>query len=263
MLHKWPITDFLPSLKYDFFSCQIASKRCHDLRENVCLTPQLGSGPYSNTSGSGYYSVRDYVQILKYATERHIEVIPEFDLPGHSHAAITAMSARRENFRVKDPLQEGLKFSLSDLKDRSFYQSGQNFINNAVNPCLESTYDFVDKLVHAVRNLHSGIQPLKVIHFGGDEVPASAWHLSPACHSLAKKLNRYPNWKVFFTQRVAAITGKYGINLGLWEDGLVHSSAQSPIDRRKLNTDVVYGYAWGSKMSHGYNLANSGYKVLS
>ena len=44
--------------------------------------------------GSGYYSVSDYQKILKVASANHIEVIPEIDIPGHSHAAIRAMEAR-------------------------------------------------------------------------------------------------------------------------------------------------------------------------
>ena len=56
--------------------------------------PQLGSGPTGLTSGSGHYTVDEYREILRYASTRHIEVIPEFDSPGHAHAAIRAMEAR-------------------------------------------------------------------------------------------------------------------------------------------------------------------------
>ena len=45
-------------------------------------------------AGTGYYSASDYQTILKVASANHIEVIPEIDIPGHSHAAIRAMETR-------------------------------------------------------------------------------------------------------------------------------------------------------------------------
>jgi len=54
----------------------------------------LGSGPFTNTSGSGYYTVDDYRQILRRAAAQHVEIIPEFDMPSHSHAAIKSMERR-------------------------------------------------------------------------------------------------------------------------------------------------------------------------
>ena len=75
-----------------FTSIQIGAHRCFDADE--CIMPQLGSGPTKYTSGSGYYTKEDYREILRYANERHIQVTPEFDLPGHMHAGIKAMEAR-------------------------------------------------------------------------------------------------------------------------------------------------------------------------
>ena len=43
--------------------------------------PLYGSGPFNNTSGSGFYTVDQYKEILRYAQERHVEVIPEIDMP--------------------------------------------------------------------------------------------------------------------------------------------------------------------------------------
>ena len=54
----------------------------------------LGSGPFTNTSGSGYFTVKDYKEMLLYAKARHITVIPEFDMPSHAHAAIHSMKVR-------------------------------------------------------------------------------------------------------------------------------------------------------------------------
>ena len=59
--------------------------------------PAYGSGPYANDpdkNGSGYYTREDFIEILKYAQERHITIIPEVNFPGHARAAIKAMEAR-------------------------------------------------------------------------------------------------------------------------------------------------------------------------
>jgi hexosaminidase len=53
--------------------------------------PQLGSSPVSSLPGSGFYTVAEYKEIVAHAAQRHIIVIPEFDMPGHSHAAVNAM----------------------------------------------------------------------------------------------------------------------------------------------------------------------------
>lgn len=206
--------------------------------------------------------MKDYQELLKYARARHIQIIPEFDLPGHSHAAIKAMEARYRTYRDMGQNDNGLRYYLNDLNDESSYQSGQFFFNNSVNPCIETSYRFVEKLVEEVQAMHKEIQPLKVMHFGGDEVPLGAWNLSPACVRLSEKIKSdYPDWKALFIRRAAEIVEKYGINLGLWEDGLMDHT-HNPIMRKKLGIDVFYGYAWGNTMNLGYRLANDGYKVL-
>ena len=71
------------------------------MTEESSTLPQLGSGPDAEGLGCGYYSVQDYKDIVQYAADRHIEVIPEIDLPGHSHAAIKAMELRRKRYLAK------------------------------------------------------------------------------------------------------------------------------------------------------------------
>ena len=71
------------------------------MTEESSTLPQLGSGPDAEGLGCGYYSIQDYKDILQYAADRHIEVIPEIDLPGHSHAAIKAMEVRRKHYLAK------------------------------------------------------------------------------------------------------------------------------------------------------------------
>lgn len=106
--------------------------------------------------------MNDYREILKYAEERHMEVIPEFDMPGHGHAAIKAMQARQKKQAAMGNSFEADQYLLSDPLDTSKYLSVQFFTDNAINPCLESTYEFLEHIVISVRHMHQDIQPLKV-----------------------------------------------------------------------------------------------------
>lgn len=174
------------------------------------------------------------------------------------------MEARYKKYLNEGKFKEGLRFYLNDLKDRSSYQSGQFFFNNAVNPCIAATYDFVEKLVLEVKAMHEGVQPLKVIHLGGDEVPVGAWNLSTACQRLSEKFksrSTHLDWRAFFTKRVARIAKKYGVKLMLWDDGWVDRS-KSHIVKTKLESGSSYGHAWGDTVNLGYRLANEGYKVV-
>ena len=69
---------------YLFFPTKIGSRRCHQQPPNLCLIPSLGSGPDPTHPGSGFYTKDDYREILMYANNRHVQVIPEIDMPGHA-----------------------------------------------------------------------------------------------------------------------------------------------------------------------------------
>ena len=216
--------------------------------------------------------MNDYCEILRYAQERHIRVIPEFDMPGHAHAAIKAMDAKFENLSSKGNLKEANMYRLSDANDKSKYLSAQYFKDNSINPCLESTYNFIETVVISVKILHGGIQPLTIFHFGGDEVPPGAWTGSPSCKQLAEKLGFDFTGKHivkelmgYFVRRVSNITHRHGLDLAAWEDGLMGID-EKPHTRDKLFNRHIYANTWDNvwesgKANRPYKLANAGYKV--
>ena len=193
-------------------------------------------------------------------------------MPGHAHAAIKAMDAKFENFSSNGNLKEAEMYRLSDENDESKYLSAQNFKDNSINPCLESTYNFIDKVVRGVQHLHTGIQPLTIFHFGGDEVPLGAWTGSPACKRLAKRQgfdftgkDIVKDLMGYFVSRVSNITHQHGLDLAAWEDGLMGTS-EKPYKRDMLFNKRVYANTWDNvwefgKASRPYKLANTGYKV--
>ncbi|KLV05189.1 beta-N-acetylglucosaminidase [Photobacterium aquae] len=247
---------------------EIGSHRCYDPEERRCLLPFLGAGPDGTPESNGYYTAADYREILAYAKARNIEVIPELDMPGHAHAAVKAMEARYHRLMAENQPEAAAEFLLTDFEDKSDYLSVQMFKDNAMNICMESTFSFVDKVTGELAALHQGIQPLKTFHFGGDEV-AGAWKNSPACQTFFanndKGITSPDQLSQYFVERVAAITANHGLNLGGWEDGLMHNGKVYP--RAAMANAMVRGNAWQNIWEWGvgdraYNLANNGFKVI-
>lgn len=203
-----------------------------------------------------------------HAKNRHIEVIPEFDMPGHSRAAIKAMEKRYYKFMQRNNRSEAEHFLLSDLYDRSEYLSVQLFNDNAMNPCMESTFKFVDHLIRSVIEIHRDISPLKVFNFGGDEVAVGAWVNSTKCNIVLTSndnINDAKDLKEHFLRRVSSISANYGLQLAGWEDGLMDRTSQ-PYNLTNLRNSQVYALAWDNVWEWGvstraHKLANQGYKV--
>ena len=226
---------------------------------------QLGSGPDTSTSGTGHYSVEDYREILRHATERHIQVIPEFDLPGHSHAAIKSMIARHDRLMEQAKEEDAKRFLLTDLKDKSRYITTQGFTVDAVNPCIQSTYNFLDYLISTLSRLHGDIQPLTLYHFGGDEVPRGVWEESPECHKEALKGNFTLTKRVLmehFVRNLSRVSQKYGLDIGGWSDAFF-SRDKVMLNRATFGNTNAVAYFWGAEREHYIisNLLKEGYKV--
>ncbi len=81
---------------------EVASRRGHTTKDGIdMLHPSYGSGPFPDaegSTGSGFYSRDDFKEILQYAQQHHIRILPTINFPGHSRAAIRAMEARYQKF---------------------------------------------------------------------------------------------------------------------------------------------------------------------
>src|SRR5690606_26895568 len=165
---------------------EVGARRGHTLDDAQWLMPSYGSGPdVANAPGSGFYSRADYIELLRYATKRHIRIIPEIETPGHARAAIKSMDARYRAYVAKGDTAAATQYLLRDLEDQSEYRSIQNWDDNIINVALPSTYTFLEKVVDELIAMHKEAgAPLQTIHFGGDEVPKGVWAKSPAVHQL-------------------------------------------------------------------------------
>lgn len=249
---------------------EVGAYRCFDLSEQQCLLTQLGTGPFKSGSGNGYYTTDDFIEILKYAAERHIEVIPEIDMPGHARAVVKAMEARYNKLMAAGKKAQAEQFLLSDPADKSVYLTVQNYTDNAINVCLPSTYVFVDKVMYELQQMYrkAGLK-LETFHMGGDEVGAGSWTASPACDALFASevgVAGVADLKPYFVSKVAALANKRGLALAGWEDGLMYDAANT-FNRAEFNNKRVMANAWDNIWEWGvadraYRLANAGYEVI-
>jgi len=249
----------------------VGGSRCFDVTETQCLLTQLGTGPNTSGSGNGYFTRDDFIEILKFAAARHIDVIPEIDMPGHARAAIQAMEARYKKLLAAGQKEAAEQYLLSDPTDTSTYLSVQNYTDNAINVCLPSTYAFAEKVVHELQQMYSAAGlTLQTFHMGGDEVGKGAWVQSPACKALIAKGEKgvagIADLKPYFVRKMADITHARGLNLAGWEDGLMYD-ATTTFTRKQFANEKVYAHAWDNIWEWGvadraYRLANSGYQVI-
>ncbi|PSW47505.1 family 20 glycosylhydrolase [Photobacterium kishitanii] len=239
---------------------EIGATRCHDISETKCLMPMLGSGPEIKTQ---FYTVEDYKEILQYAQNRHIQIMPEFDVPGHSRAAMIAMESRYNRLKAKGKNKEAEQFRLIDPLDQTKYQSVQHYPDNAINVCIPSTYNFMEELVTQVETLHKGIQPLKDIHLGGDEI-AGAWVDSPACKTLianTPELNNINQLGEYFFNCVNGIATEHNLDMHGWGDAFIHDN--QTIKMKGKLTAQVWNTVWEWQSGGRANmLANANYDVV-
>ena len=169
------------------------------------------------------------------------------------------MQYRFNKYHKEHNIAKALQYLLKDPGDRTSVYSVQNFKDSTINPCLSSTYTFINHVISQVKRLHSNIQPLTVIHVGADEV-AQAWDSSPACKELAKDLKvttpSHAYWMQYFLGRVSAITREHGLNMAVWEDGVRSRNASF------FRTRDVYSYAWKDRpVAEAYKMGSDGFKV--
>lgn len=265
----------------------VGSKRGHSSDEAEMLNPAYGSGPHPDAEtswGTGFYTKAEFVEILKYATERHIEVIPELDFPGHARAAIISMKARQRKLIEAGKEAEANEYILHDPNDMSRYRSVQLYDDNVISVCQESTYRFLAKVTDEVVVMYeeAGLK-LKQVHIGGDEVPHptqddpghGAWKGSPKCNALLAADDDYSKSEqlfYYFVDRFAKILEDRGIVTAGWEEiSLVKGEDEEGEPTVEQNEEFkergfvpyVWNTVWGwGGEDRAYKLANAGFKVV-
>ena len=225
------------------------------LMYTFCVTPDRND---TKTSGNGFYSRADYIDLLRYADARRMLIIPEFDIPGHSRAAVKSMEYCLRTTGDKT-------YRLWDPEDTSKYVSAQDFSDNVIDVSLPSTYAFIEKVFDNLIALHAeaGV-PLEAIHIGGDEVPDGSWEGSPSCKALmeANGVTDFAWLKDYFTNRVLDIAEARGVKVAGWQEIAQHLE---PATYERLKRNLGFTNFWTvsrGRETIGYTFANDGIPVV-
>ena len=187
------------------------------------------SNTYDGTPHGGYYTQEEIKDIVKYAAERYIEVIPEIDMPGHMVATLASyphLGCRDEKFEVRT------RWGIS---------------KDVLCVGKESTFEFVEGVLNEVFSLF----PSKYIHLGGDECPRVRWKECPHCQKRIQEegLKNEDELQSYFMHRVEKMLAKHNRKMIGWDEiiyGGINKSATIMLwnDRNRakaisLGNDVI------------------------
>lgn len=133
----------------------------------------------------GFYTQEDIKEIIAYAKERFIEVIPEIDMPGHAQATVAAYP------------------EIGCVNAAPFVATGGVYKNNTYNPGKEITFEFADKMLNEVMDLF----PYKYVHIGGDECNKEQWKVDPDAQQRIKEEGLKDEYELqsYFIRRIEKI----------------------------------------------------------
>ena len=196
----------------------IASKRAETIVEKN-FDPYKGDGtPYG-----GYYTQKQIREIVAYAAKRHVNVIPEIEMPGHSLAALAAYPEfGNTDIKPNIPLSKSEK-----KKQRKLYKDNKNNkrtykvgtkwgVYNEIYAPKEETFKFLENVLTEVIALF----PSSLIHIGGDEAPKKEWKASKLAQKVIKreKLKDEHELQSYFITRIEKFLNSKGRNIIGWDE---------------------------------------------
>ena len=195
------------------------------------ILPQLGGDAEGQR---GFYTQDEARRVIKQAGELGIEVMPEIDLPGHCACVVGAYPEL-----------------LDQEEELESYHSVQGFGNNALNPAMDLSYTFAEKVLSEVCDLF----PFEVVHVGGDEVADDAWMKSPKADAMMKetKLKGTIELQAHFLRHLQQFLASRGKSIGGWEE-MAHGGG--------VKTENCLLFAW-TTVEKTAELAEMGYDVIS
>ena len=158
----------------------------------------LYSGIYDGKPHGGFYTQEEARDLIKYAAERYVTIIPEIEIPGHSLAAISCYPE--------------LSCGLED-----HYETATRWgIFKQVYCPKEETFKFLEDVFDEIIELF----PSELIHIGGDECPKASWKKCPHCQALIRKLGLKDEYELqsWFIQRMEKYINAKGRQIIGWDE---------------------------------------------
>ena len=146
----------------------------------------------------GYYTKEQVKEVVQYAKKRHIDVIPEIELPGHCQAAIASYPNLSCN---QTPVEVANDWGVF----KEIYCAGN-----------DSVFIFLEDVLNEVIELF----PSKLVHIGGDEAPKFRWENCPKCQNRIKNegLNNEHELQSYFIERVADMLATKNKSIIGWDE---------------------------------------------
>ncbi|MDM4766202.1 family 20 glycosylhydrolase [Pelomonas sp. SE-A7] len=190
----------------------------------------------------GFYTQEQVREIVAYAKARHIDVLPEIDMPGHSLAALAAypeLSCTPGSYAVNS----GEQLLVWPPGGRYY-----GLVDNTLCPAKEQVYEFADQVFGELARLF----PFDYLHMGGDETARNFWEKSEAIQALMarEQLRNLDEVQAYFVARLHKLITAHGKKMIGWDEilqgGLVPGAAvmswrgqQGGIDAARLGHEVV------------------------
>ncbi len=173
-----------------------------------------------NKPYGGFYTQAEIKEVVQYAKERYIEVIPEIEMPGHSSAAIAAYPWL-SCFPAKPTEIPAKMISQKSMDEQKagrikLVQETWGVFDDVFCAGKDSTLKFLENVIDEVIKLF----PSKYFHIGGDESPKTHWKICPACQKRMKDNNLKDEHELqsWFVQRIEKYLNNKGKTIIGWDE---------------------------------------------
>ena len=217
-------------------------------RKSTQIGPLQWESPIQSAEPhEGFYTQEQIKEIINYAADRHITIVPEIEMPGHSTAAIASYSWLGTS---KKEIEVPIKFGVG--KD----------VYDVTNPRV---YQFLTDVLDEVMALF----PSKVIHIGGDEVKYNHWKASTSVlkYMTEKKLKTPADLQVYFTNSISKYLQSKGRRMMGWNEIMGHNlhhyqDKKDTETSQKLAKETIIHF-WKGDVNLATTAASNGYEIVN
>lgn len=217
-------------------------------RKSTQVGPLQWESPIqSGESHCGFYTQEEIKEIIAYAAKRHITIVPEIEMPGHSTAAIASYSwlgtSKKE---IEVPIKFGVGTDVYDVTDPRVY---------------EFLTDVLDEVI--------ALFPSEIIHIGGDEVKYNHWKSSASVQKYMKENNlKTPaDLQVYFTNSISKYLQSKGKRMMGWNEIMGHNlhfyqDKNDTKTSQKLAKETIVHF-WKGDVELARTAAKNGYEIVN
>ncbi len=187
---------------------------------NGTIVGRFPGSENDNKKYGGFYTQEEIREVIEYAGKRHITIIPEIEMPGHSSAAIAAYlylsCFPEENTIVPQGMMSETGKQLQAEGKPKIVQESWGVFDDVFCAGKESTFTFLENVLDEVVNLF----PSEYIHIGGDECPKANWKRCPDCQNRIKNLGLKDEHELqsYFIQRMEKYLNSKGKKIIGWDE---------------------------------------------